>query len=90
MSNVAVGGWSPFAPLDKEAKHAFDTAISGLVGVQYTPVAYSSQIVNGTNYNFLCQATPAYPGAVSYSAHVYVYQPLQGQAHITQITPVVH
>ena len=83
------GGWTLCdvkADIPEEALLAFDTAMQGLVGVGYEPVALlSTQLVAGMNYCFLCKATPVVPNAVSSWAYVYVYADLNGGAEITCI-----
>ena len=86
MSQQTTGGWTPFGPVTPEEQQVFNTAIQGLVGVGYKTELVSTQVVNGTNYRFLCQATPVYPGAQSYPAVVSIYQPLNGQPHVTSIS----
>lgn len=87
MSPAQPGSWTDFNfNISHDARKAFDAAMHGLVGVGYKPLAVATQVVAGTNYCFLCEATPVYPGATSYAAKVYIYQPLHGQhPHITQI-----
>ena len=83
-----VGGWTltDDAALTDEAKGAFDKAMEGLVGVNYTPVALlGTQLVSGTNYCILCEATVVYPDAQPYYAVVTVYQDLQGKAEVKNI-----
>ena len=58
------GGWTPSADpaVTDEIKSIVDQALEGLVGVNYTPVAFlGSQVVAGTNYAVLCQATVVVP-----------------------------
>ncbi len=84
----AVGGWTltEDGALTEEAQSAFDKAMEGLVGVNYTPLALlGTQIVSGTNYCFLCEATVVYPGAQPYYSVVTVYQDLQGAAEVRNI-----
>ena len=83
-----VGGWklTEDAALTQESQEAFDKAMEGFVGVDYTPLALlGTQLVSGTNYCFLCEATVVYPGAQPYYAIVSVYEDLQGQAEIRNI-----
>lgn len=83
-----VGGWTltEDAALTPEAKDAFEKAMDGLVGVNYTPVALlGTQLVSGTNYCFLCEAAVVRPDAQPYYALVSVYQDLQGKAEIRNI-----
>ena len=57
---AAVGGWTlnDSGELSAEAKAAFDKAMEGLMGVNYTPVALlGTQLVSGTNYSILAEAT---------------------------------
>ena len=81
------GGYTPFTCINNEAKEAFNQAIDGLTGVNYEPFAASSQVVAGTNYRVLCNATIVVPGAQPYLAMVTIFQPLpgQGEAHISSI-----
>lgn len=82
------GGWAQAESpvVTDDARKAFDKAMEGFVGVDYSPVALlSTQIVSGTNYCFLCEATVVYPGAETSYALVYIYEDLQGNAKITEI-----
>lgn len=82
------GGWAltEDAKITSEAQQAFDKALEGLVGVQYSPVALlGTQLVSGTNYCVLCEATVVYPDAQPGYALVYVYADLQGNASILNI-----
>lgn len=82
------GGWTQAESpvVTEDATKAFDKAMEGFVGVDYSPVALlSTQVVSGTNYCFLCEATVVYPGAETSYALVYIYADLQGNAEITDI-----
>jgi hypothetical protein len=87
-----VGGWNiPDSPvITDEVKAAFDKAMEGFVGSTFEPIAYlGSQIVAGTNYCILCKVTPVlspdYEAAPGYEL-VYIYEDLEGNAEITQMT----
>ena len=83
-----VGGWTltDDGALTQEAQSAFDKAMEGLVGVNYTPLALlGTQLVSGTNYSLLCEATVVYPDAQPYYAVVTLYQDLQGKAEVKNI-----
>ena len=85
---ASVGGWKQTEDIriTEEAQGAFDKAMEGFVGVNYTPVALlGTQVVSGTNYSFLCEATVVYPDAQPYYAVVTVYQDLQGKAEILNV-----
>ena len=72
--------------LPTEAQTAFDQALQGLVGAQYTPVALmSTRIDAGTHYCILCQITPVVPNASPTWALVYVYADAKGDAGITNV-----
>jgi len=86
MSNVIPGGWTDFCfELPTDAKRVFEEAIMGMTGVGYTPHAFATQVVSGTNYCFLCKANGVYPGAADYAVTVYIYRPVQGPVHIMKI-----
>lgn len=85
----AVGAWqaadSPV--MTEEAKAAFEKATEGFVGVDYVPVALlSEQVVAGTTYRILCEATTVYPGAEMHYAVVSVYVSPEGNANILSAT----
>lgn len=83
-----VGGWTltEDAAVTEKARTAFDKALEGLTGVNYTPVALlGTQLVSGTNYCLLCEAAVVYPDAQPYYAVVTVYENLQGEAEIRNI-----
>lgn len=82
---TVVGGWSPYRDLTPEDLKIFNEALDGFVGVQYTPVSVSTQVVNGTNYRFKCTAAIP-PSEVEWEAIIEIYQPLDGKPHITSIT----
>jgi hypothetical protein len=92
MSDVITGGWSNFGnPVTPEASQVFKTAMT-LIGVTYTPVAFATQVVAGTNYCFLCTTTGTDHPSTQGAAKVYVFQPLPGQgsarvSHIDRVIP---
>lgn len=70
--------------IDDNAQKALDTAVEGLVGMNYEPVALlGTQVVSGTNYAILCKGTPVTPDAVSALYVVTVYAGLDGKAEIS-------
>ena len=90
VAEPMLGGWQdvPHAAeaLPEDAQAAFDKALEGLVGAEYTPVALlSTQVVAGMNYCILCQITPVVPNATPHWALVYIYADLQGNAGITNV-----
>lgn len=86
MTNGKVGTWTAFtseiSPIEMKV---FQEAISGIIGVNYTPVAVATQLVSGTNYRFFCNAVATYPGAVNQGMMVQIYAPLEGNPHVVSI-----
>jgi hypothetical protein len=83
------GGWTAFNfNISAEARKVFDEALKGFVGVGYTPLAFATQVVAGTNYCFLCKGVVVYPGAPEFAAKVYIYKPLEGKPHISEIVRI--
>lgn len=83
------GGWGAASDpaITDGIKALFDKATEGLTGVHYIPVAYlGSQIVAGYHHAVLCQATTVYPGAGPRWVIVYLFEDLDGEAAITNIT----
>ena len=89
MTDIMPGGWSGFDfSISKEAMDVFNKALTGFTGVKYTPYAVATQVVSGKNYCFICEGKIVYPGAVSTAYQLYIYAPLQGSPHITQIVEI--
>jgi hypothetical protein len=82
-----MGGWTPYNPLTPTDTKVFKEALAGFVGVTYNPKSVATQVVNGTNYRFKCDASVP-PSEVIWEAIVEVYQPLNGQPHITGIVRI--
>lgn len=84
------GGWSDFTPdLSAEDKAVFDEATGQLLGVDYTALAVSKQIVAGVNYRFEANAQVVTPDAPVRKVLIEIFQPLgQEQPYITQITNI--
>lgn len=82
------GGWMPAdsPALSEEISEIFSKAMEGLTGVDYTPLALlGTQVVAGTNYAIICEATVVYPDAEPYYAIVYVSENLDGIASLLDI-----
>ena len=64
--------WDMSVPTEitTEIRELFDQAMTGLVGVDYTPVAVLGK--DDSTYCILCKASAVYPGAAPYNALVYV------------------
>jgi len=84
-----LGGWSLFTcEIDQQVQQAFKEAMQGLVGVQYTPVSVSQQMVAGMNYRFFCNTKLVSPIPLNGAAIVSIYKPISGKAAITSIVPI--
>lgn len=82
------GGWRHREDmnLSKEDIQLFDKALEGLVGVNYSPIAVlATQVVAGTNYAYLCEATPAVLNPEPFYAVVVIYEDLSGNTEISDI-----
>lgn len=86
--DCACGGWTDPHPLTEEDWTVFNKAMEGLCGVGYQPTAVATQVVNGTNYRFSCDATLVYKEPVHYKADVYIFQPIGKDPYLTQIVPI--
>ena len=88
-SDKIAGGWENnqgSLKLDdnKEAKAAFEKAMQGMVGYKYEVIAYlGSQVVQGTNYAYLCRGTPVVPDAKAEYLILDIYEDLKGNTRIT-------
>ncbi len=51
------GGWTVQVPVSDENKKVLETALTGLVGCTYEPIAVATQVVNGVNYLFIAKYT---------------------------------
>ena len=82
------GGWGAAADptITDEIRALVERACSGLLGVNYVPVAYlGSQIVAGYNHAVLCQAATVYPGAEPRWVIMYLFEDLDGGVAVTNI-----
>ena len=82
------GGYGPFAPVDANTKAVFEQAMSGILGVGYTPLIVSTQVVAGTNYLFMCNAKVVAPGTTAFPVEVIIFQPLNGKPHLVSVKRV--
>ena len=83
-----IGGWQ--VPEDEaNGLAAFDQVMEGFTGVRYVPIrVIGQQTVSGMNYCVLTQSTTVYPGAAPGLSLMYIYKDLDGNAEITDITPL--
>ena len=94
IGGAIAGGWANTEnpAMTDELRAIFEKALEGMLGVNYIPVAcLGTQVVAGTNYCFLAQATVVYPDAMPKYVQVYVYCDLSGNASVMNVAdlPVV-
>lgn len=82
------GSWSYQPYLTPYDSFIFYHAIGSHEDYFYTPVAVAKQIVNGTNYRFLCVAQPMHEHLSPHFAVIDIYKPIHGEAYATDITPL--
>lgn len=88
-ANTIPGGWSPYsANINPEAQIAFKEAMERIIGVTYTPVAVSQQVVAGMNYHFFCNTVASTRYPVTGAAIVTIYKAPSGEAHVTNIRTI--
>ncbi|NJL28088.1 MAG: hypothetical protein HC897_09410 [Thermoanaerobaculia bacterium] len=81
-----MGGWSLWNfTLSPEAKKVFEHTVGLLRGVNYTPLAFATQVVDGLNYCFLCKGQVVVPEQPQFAVLIYVWAPPGGEPHITHI-----
>jgi hypothetical protein len=85
-NEIILGGWSAFRAVDSEDVAIFNKATEHLLGVDYTPLEVSTQVVAGMNYRFICESKVVAPGTESHKATVTIYQPLKGDPIVTNIS----
>lgn len=82
------GSWDYQPYLTHYDSFVFYNAIGQHEDYFYHPIAVAKQIVGGTNYKFMTIAEPKRSGLMPHFALVEIYQPLNGSAYVTQITPI--
>lgn len=82
------GGWEYQPYITTYDSFIFYNAIGTHDDYFYHPIAVAKQIVNGTNYRFMTIAEPKETGLTPHFAIVEIYQPLNGKAYATSITPL--
>lgn len=82
------GCFSSFREIAEEERKLFEETLRGFVGVGRTPLAVATQVVNGTNYAFLCDSQLVIPDAVHYNDLVIIYKPLNGEPILKEVKEV--
>jgi hypothetical protein len=84
----AAASWKPSSIPDREhdMKEVFDQSVgSQIADVNYTPLAYATQIVAGVKYCFLCEGTVATSAEKGVAVKVYILVPIKGGGHVTWV-----
>ena len=85
-TDLIVGAYTPYSSkISKQDEKVFNAALKGITGVNYTPIAVATQVVEGMNYRFFCNAKDVYPNSINEAALIEIYQPLKGEPKICQI-----
>lgn len=82
------GSWSYQPYLTPYDSYIFYSTIGDHNDYFYTPVAVAKQIVNGTNYRFICLAEPKRENLNPHFAIVDIYHPVNGDSYTTNITAI--
>ncbi len=89
--NLGSGAWTDwnFTP-DAQSEAIFEKTLGSLNGVDYKLVASATQVVNGINYAFLCEAKSVTAQPLSYIvvANVYVATTGETKTTIHELQPV--
>ena len=84
------GGWAiDGTEMTDESKDIFNKAFESLLGVTYNPLMLMGrQLVNGTNYEFLAEATVVSPDQKPYLCVITIHKSLDGEVSILNIQPI--
>lgn len=84
------GGFSEFKQVTEEELAIFKEATEGLLGVSYEPLIVAKQIVAGTNYKFICNATAITLHPQPYLAALTIFKPLPDAGDQRAILSDIH
>lgn len=83
------GGWRVHDKIIDEEIKILNTALNGLVGVDYKPEILATQVVNGTNYCFICKSIGVIPNSPEGISKIMIYKPLKGDPIIISIGSIL-
>ena len=83
-----VGGYSNFKAVTTEEVKIYEKAMNGILGVERKLLAAAKQIVNGTNYAYLCDSKVIAPNAEPYNDLVIIHKPMSGDPQIVEIRKI--
>lgn len=91
MSNktITLGAFSTYScEINEASQSAFNEATREILGVKYTAIAVSQQVVAGMNYHFFCNTESVTRYPLIGAAIVSVYKPVNENAQITNIREI--
>lgn len=70
---MKAGGYELHPQVGEQELAVFNYAMKGYVGMHFEPVAVASQVVNGTNYIFVCTGKPVvlHPETKLYAVRIF-------------------
>lgn len=80
-----LGGWSYNPYLTPYDSFVFYNAVGKHDDYFYLPIAVAKQVVNGTNYKFMCIAEPQRENLSPHFAIVNIYEPIHGNPYLISI-----
>lgn len=86
--SLFVGGWSKFRTVEEDDLKVFNEAVGMLKGVDYEALIVATQVVAGTNYKFICNATSVTNPPHDYLVEIVVFKPLPCDEHDATITSI--
>ena len=82
------GAFTKFRALEEEDRKVFDEAMQGFVGVKYEPLIVATQIVAGTNFKLICNATTLTNPPRDFTAELTIFRPLPAEGAHPVITGI--
>ncbi|WP_242966023.1 hypothetical protein [Clostridium chromiireducens] len=83
------GGWRVHNIITDGDIKVLKTALNGLVSADYEPEMLATQVVNGTNYCFICKLRVLSPNGPEGIAKIMIYKPLAGEPIIKSIESIL-
>lgn len=84
------GGFTKFRPVEEDDLKVFQEATEGLTGVDYEPLIVATQVVTGTNYEFICNAEAVVLTPRPYLAEISIFQPLPSEKETKPVITSIH
>ncbi len=86
-----VGEWTDWSfTITEDAMNVFNETLKYFDGSSFTPLAFSTQVVDGINYCYLCKGKGFFPDSPEFAVKLYIHAPLPGQGspYITQMVNI--